>query len=93
MPVAAIYQLGRLLAVTRRLLPRVHAPTLLLQGRRDPVVPRDSMSRIAALLGSADVTTGWLERSGHLLPLDAEADAVAARVAAFVATCAAAPED
>jgi carboxylesterase len=91
LPLESVYQLDRLLGRVRRVLPQVQAPTLLLQGRQDRLVPADSMVRIRALLGTRTVETRWFERSGHVLPRDCEADAVCAHVAAFVGSRMGAP--
>jgi carboxylesterase len=91
LPLERVYQLTLLLAHVRRVLPQVQAPTLLLQGRQDRLVPVDSMARIRALLGTQSVETAWFERSGHVLPRDVEAAAVCARIAAFVASRVGAP--
>ena len=85
LPLAGIDELRRLLAVTRRRLPLVHSPTLLLQGRLDRVIPRGSLDHIRRELGTDDVEAVWFERSGHLLPIEAEASAVIARVVTYLA--------
>jgi pimeloyl-ACP methyl ester carboxylesterase len=56
---------------TASLLPGVRAPTLVLHGRRDPVIPASFATRAAAAIPGC-----WavLFDSGHFLPLDVPAD-------------------
>ncbi len=75
-PVGSLYELVRLQAQARRELSRVTAPLLLMQGRRDTVVQPRSAEEVARLARSADLRISWFERSGHLLPLDEEREAV-----------------
>jgi len=70
-----------LLGRTAALLADLEAPTLVLQGRRDRVIPGGYAARTAAA-----VRQGRAEEldAGHFLPLDA-ADEVARRLAAWFA--------
>lgn len=68
-PLAAAAQLPPLLRETATRLPHVTAPTLLIQARRDRVVPWRAAVRIAAQLGGP-AHIQWLERGGHTVVLD-----------------------
>lgn len=83
-PVGSLYELVRLQARVARDLPRVRAPLLLLHGRRDTVVQARSVEVIAARAGSPMVQIRWFAQSGHLLPLDVEAEAVCQAVLEWV---------
>ncbi len=83
-PLDAIDQLIRLNDRVIRLLPRVNAPALFMQGRLDKTVTADSAERLSRGVGSRDATTQWFERSGHVLTTDVEKDAVCASAVAFV---------
>ncbi len=69
-PLVAAGQLELLLAEMRRLLPQVRAPLLVVQGRRDWVIPRNSGQEILRLASGARATLVWLPRSGHVATLD-----------------------
>jgi pimeloyl-ACP methyl ester carboxylesterase len=56
---------------TASLLPGVRAPTLVLHGRRDPVIPASFATRAAAAIPGCRAV---LFDSGHFLPLDVPAD-------------------
>lgn len=64
-------------------LRRVRAPTLVLWGRQDGIVPPPYAERWAALIRGARVA--WIDRCGHLPPVERPAE-FAAAVAAFLAT-------
>ncbi len=83
-PLDAIDQLIRLNDRVIRLLPRVTAPALFMQGRLDKTVTADSAERLRRGVGSRDATTLWFERSGHVLTTDVEKDDVSASAVAFV---------
>lgn len=83
-PLDAIDQLIRLNDRVIRLLPRVTAPALFMQGRLDTTVTPDSADRLRLGVSSPDASAQWFERSGHVLTTDVEKDAVAAAAVAFV---------
>ncbi|HEU4322571.1 MAG TPA: alpha/beta fold hydrolase [Roseiflexaceae bacterium] len=83
-PVGSLYEIVRLQAQARRELPRVTAPLLLMQGRRDTVVQPRSVEEVARLARSTDLRISWFERSGHLLPLEEEREAVWATAARWL---------
>ena len=66
-----------------RLAPRVRAPTLILQGARDGTVAPAGARRLAKQLASPKVELRFFPRSGHVLPLDVEAEAVCSAVVQF----------
>lgn len=77
---------GELLSLSReayRLAPRVHAPALIVQGAQDRTVAPSSARRLSRQLGSARVEVRMLPRSGHVLPLDVEAEEVCRSVVSF----------
>ena len=69
-PVGLTSEVDRLLLATREMLPRLRMPLLIVQGRRDWVIPRDSGPRIVALARAAPASLLWLPRSGHVATLD-----------------------
>lgn len=71
-PVAAAHDLARLLDRMRDLLPQVRAPLLVVQGRRDVVVPRESADEIYRAVGSPVRRLLWLPASRHVVTLDRE---------------------
>jgi carboxylesterase len=68
------------------LLPRVSAPTLMMQSREDNRIAAADAERAFALLGARDKTLEWVEGAGHIITVDFGRDAVNARLAAFMET-------
>ncbi|NCP86062.1 MAG: hypothetical protein CO094_11635 [Anaerolineae bacterium CG_4_9_14_3_um_filter_57_17] len=83
-PARAIIELEKLLELMNASLPNVHAPVLLIHSRNDHYVPADSMERIYAQLGSAEKQMLWVERSGHVIPRDAERETAFRAAAEFI---------
>lgn len=83
-PLAATQELSRLLEETRRVLPELRTPLLLVQGRRDWVIPRHSAVELAALARRSAVQVVWLPRSGHVATLDRDRDRLIPVVRTFL---------
>lgn len=62
----------------------ITCPTLIVHGAKDRVCPASNAKRVAAALGSKDVTTRIFPNSGHLVAADLERADVAAEVVRFV---------
>lgn len=82
-PVAGVAELGRFMARTRRLLPAVDAPVLLLRSQHDHVVSDASHAHVLRRAGG-DVELVRLTESFHVATLDREADVVHGRSVRFV---------
>jgi len=85
MPLAAVNQLLRLAGEVRAGLSRVEAPVALIFSRLDPTVPVRNAELLLRSLPPGDRELHWLERSGHVLPVDFEQAVVAQRVVEFLA--------
>ena len=84
-PVAAAYELTRLLKVTREGLPRIHVPALVIASREDHVVPEPiNAETIMANLGSKNKELLWLENSYHVATLDNDAALIFEKAAEFI---------
>src|SRR5436309_7501327 len=83
-PLVAAGQLELLLAETRRVLPQVRVPLLVVQGRRDWIIPRDSADEILRLAAGVPATMLWLQRSGHVATLDRDRAVLADAVTEFL---------
>jgi carboxylesterase len=84
--IAAIDELRRALARTRRALPRVRAPILVMHGRADDVAPLSSPQTILSQVASPRRELAWWDDTGHqLLVHGPHRQAIYARVAAFLA--------
>jgi carboxylesterase len=66
-PLEAVHQLTLVQRSARRLLPRVTAPTLIVQGRNDQTVDPRSAEQILRHIGSLDRQLIWMEGYGHQL--------------------------
>lgn len=83
-PLGATAELSALLSETARSLPSVTAPLLVVQGRRDWVIPRESGEEILARASHAHGRLFWLRRSGHLATLDRDRELLYQEVKAFL---------
>jgi carboxylesterase len=84
-PLAAVVELLRLRVRVKRLLPHVAQPTLALHGRHDRTAPVANIETLRHRLPAGGLETAIFEHSAHVLTEDAERDAVATSVAAFLA--------
>ncbi len=69
-PLKATQQVELLLGAMREALPHVRTPMLVVQGRRDWVIPRESGREIVACASATEAELLWLPRSGHVATLD-----------------------
>jgi carboxylesterase len=84
-PVPAVCELTRLLAVMREGLPRVTVPALVIASREDHVVAEPANAEyIMANLGSQDKKLLWLENSYHVATLDNDAELISERAIEFI---------
>ncbi|MGH2489348.1 MAG: alpha/beta hydrolase [Candidatus Limnocylindria bacterium] len=83
-PLGATAELSALLSETMRLLPSLTAPVLVVQGRRDWVIPKDSGEAILARAARAPGRLLWLRRSGHMATLDRDREMLFEEVKGFL---------
>lgn len=83
-PLAAIYQLTLLQRYARHVLPRVTAPTLVVQGRDDATVDPRSAEQVARSIGATDCRLVWMEGYGHQLLLGEGGERVAHTIVAWL---------
>jgi len=83
-PVVAAHELARVIAHVRRSLPRVSCPLLIAYSLADPVVPTAAVEDIVRGVSTDDISLLTLERSGHVVTLDAEWQQVAEKTVAFI---------
>ncbi len=83
-PVAAAAELLALQRDSRRRLPSVCCPVLVIYSLRDRTIHPDSGPCILRNVGSSDKEDLVLTRSGHCLTVDSECETVAARTYEFI---------
>src|SRR4051794_16596864 len=83
-PLIAVDQLLDLMRVTRKLLPSVQTPALIMQGMQDGVVHPKSAQYIFGHVGSRQKELMYWHNSGHGVVFDAEREAVWRKVLDFV---------
>ncbi|MEC9488962.1 MAG: alpha/beta fold hydrolase [Halanaerobium sp.] len=83
-PVRCVHELLKLMRMTRRGLPDIKVPALVIQSRGDDVVRPVSADIIFRELGTEDKKLVWLEESGHIITADCEREQVFAEVKAFI---------
>jgi carboxylesterase len=84
-PLDAAHDLGVLLEQMRALLPQVRAPLLVVQGRRDWAIPRDSAESIYRAVGSSVRRVVWLPKSRHVVTLDRDREDLYVEIRRFLA--------
>lgn len=90
-PLDALVSLFRYGTVVERMLPRVHAPLLVIHSHRDLVIKPVSANFIYARAGSQHKELRWFERSGHEMLQDVEAADVVGAIETFIRQHASAP--
>lgn len=83
-PLGLTHEVDRLLQLTREMLAQVDAPLLVVQGRWDLVIPRESGETIVRLSRRAVARLLWLPRSGHVATLDRDRHALYEAVSEFL---------
>lgn len=83
-PLDALVSLYRYGRIVEQLLPRVHAPLLVIHSHRDLVIKPISANVIYARAGSTDKQLVWFERSGHEMLQDLEAADVVGAIETFI---------
>ena len=85
MPLIAVHELVSFIEKTKKVLPELKQPLLLVQSPKDHTVQARSADYIYEHAGSAEKEIFWLKESGHLVTIDCERELVFARVADFLA--------
>lgn len=83
-PLRSLSEVDALLEAMRDELPRVRAPALVVQGRRDWIIPRDSAGELRRGLSKTRAQVLWLPRSGHVATLDRDRAHLAGAVTGFL---------
>lgn len=83
-PLDAVASLYRYSGLVRRMLPRVHAPLLVLHSRRDRTITPRSAQIIYNRSSSIDKQLRWFETCGHQMLQDCETEAVVAAIEAWI---------
>ncbi len=83
-PLASLSSLLELIDSVQEDLPNIQCPSLLIQSRREHTVRPESAIFIFERLGAQTKELFWLEKSGHVVTIDAERDTVFAKIAEFL---------
>ena len=81
-----LYELWRLAARARRLLPALTMPTLLIQSREDPRIAPAVAERSIAAVGSNEKKLVWAEGGGHIITVDYGRERVFDEVRGWIAS-------
>ena len=84
MPLVSVHELMDAIDETKPCLERVTAPLLIMQSRADHTAAPESAEYIYEHVQSRVKEIFWLEKAGHLLPLEPERELVFARATAFL---------
>ena len=83
-PLVAVDHLLDLMRVTRKIIPKVTTPALIMHGLHDRVIDPKSAAYLFKRIGSPQKELVWWRNSGHGVPFDAEREEVWRRVLQFV---------
>jgi carboxylesterase len=83
-PIRGAVEVLRAGRIVRAELGNVTCPTLVIHGALDRVCPPSNAYAFARALGTSDVEIAIMPRSGHIVSVDYDRQAVASRVAAFL---------
>lgn len=84
LPLAAIENLYNFITVTRKALPLIQVPTLVVHSLKDEVIAKESGKYIYEQISSPHKEILELKRSGHMVTEDVEKDLVWQKVAEFL---------
>jgi carboxylesterase len=77
-------QFDKLLRETKKSLPRVDLPLLLMQGTHDRTIPEESAQYFFDHVGSVDKEIVWFPNSGHAITIDRERELVWKKAYEFI---------
>jgi carboxylesterase len=83
-PISAFVQMARLQKEVTRLLPKIHQPLLVVQGRLDQSISPSSAKIVYQGVGSQTKEIHWMDSSTHCVILDCEYERVAELTLAFL---------
>ena len=66
----ALFELSKVVKLARKSLPRVKAPTLIIQSREDPRCPPEIAEFALKALGAQQKKLIWTEGAGHIITVD-----------------------
>ena len=87
-PAVTIHESIRLIRATRKALPGVHAPTLIVHANEDDMASVKNAHYVAKRISSNKVETFFVDDSYHVLTMDKRKNDVAHRLAEFFRSCA-----
>ena len=79
----AVDHLLDLMRVSRKIVPKVKVPALIMHGMRDRVIDPKSAVYLFRRIASPQKELVWWKNSGHGVPFDAEREAVWRKVLQF----------
>jgi carboxylesterase len=81
-----LFELKKLMDIVRSELPKIKVPALVIQGRKDSMVPPPNGQIIYDALGSARKHLVYLDNSDHVVTMDYEKNVVFEKVFRFIET-------
>jgi carboxylesterase len=82
-PGVSMRELFKLINVTKKLIPQVKTPTLILHSQEDDLASKKNALYVQKNIGASDVRLVLLDDCYHMLPIDNQRDVVAAETVAF----------
>jgi len=80
----SLYELKKFMDVVRAELPRITSPALVIQGRRDSMVPPKNGDLVYQALGSPNKYLLYLDRSDHVVTMDFDRQIVFEKAFRFI---------
>lgn len=82
-PGVSMRELFKLINVTKKLIPQVKTPTLILHSEEDDLASKENALYVKKYIGASDVRLVLLDDCYHMLPIDNQRDIVADEIIAF----------
>ncbi len=86
-PGESMYELYKLMGSTKKILPAVRTPALILHAREDDLAGGENALYVQKYIGSKTVRLTLLDDCYHMLPIDNQRDAVAGETIDFFKYC------
>jgi carboxylesterase len=80
----SLYELKKLMDVVRKELPQITVPALVIQGRKDSMVPPPNGDLVYSALGSKAKHLLYLDRSDHVVTMDYDRQVVFEKAFKFI---------
>lgn len=83
-PLQSAEEVLKTIEISKKLLPGIHCPVLLIQSTIDHAVTEKNIQEITSLLGTDDVKTLWVENKYHVVLIDDGKEQIFEEIYSFI---------